>query len=72
VVSRSLGKPLAAVEIKSQSAPFADDFAGLAAFRTDYPRVPRFCFCTTPRPYDVEQVTVLPWAQGVRDIVGGL
>jgi predicted AAA+ superfamily ATPase len=71
IISRAPGRPLAAVEIKSRADPADDDLDGLHAFHRDHPRVSRFCLCTTPQPYDLGGVSVLPWRSGVPEILGG-
>lgn len=64
VLSRTFHKPLAAIEVKSSDRPDASDFAGLRAFASDYPQVPQYCFCQTPRAYREGNVAVVPWQDG--------
>jgi predicted AAA+ superfamily ATPase len=68
VVSQNLGKPLVAIEIKSGAEPDALDCGGFRAFADDYPKVPRYCLCTTPRPLDRDGMRFLPWQDGVREL----
>ena len=69
IVARSSARPVAAVEMKSATDPQDHDLAGLIAFGEDYPTVPLFCFCHTPRAYDLPSgVRVLPWREGLRAI----
>lgn len=65
VFSRGVGPPLAAVEIKSASAPDRSDVASLLSFAEEYPNTPLFCFCRTPRAYEIDRVSVLPWKEGI-------
>ncbi len=66
IVSRGLQQPLAAIEIKSGTAPDSADCKGLAVFAEEYPRVPRYCFSRTPRAYTIgDRVEVLPWKDGL-------
>ena len=64
IVSRTYQRPLAAIEIKSSSSPNHSDMPGIQAFASDYPQVPAYCLCTTPRPYALTGVSVLPWTEG--------
>lgn len=67
IVSRGVGEPLAAIEIKSSDNPSPRSWKGLRAFQADYPAVPLYCFCRTPHPYRGEDgVEVLPWQDGLR------
>jgi predicted AAA+ superfamily ATPase len=66
ILSRSLSKPLAAIEIKSSTSPTEDDLSGLLSFKEDYPKVPCYCFSNTPRPYQLSfGIDVLPWRDGL-------
>ncbi len=66
IIARSAAKPVAAVEIKSSTDPQDIDLEGLIAFREDYPEVPLYCFCQTPRAYDLASgIRVLPWSEGL-------
>ena len=66
ILSRGMGEPLAAIELKSTDEPSHLRLTGLKSFQGEYPNVPRYCFCRTPFPYQTEdQVTVLPWKQGL-------
>lgn len=66
IVSRSSAKPLLAIEIKSSSQPLAEDLTSLKLFAAEYPGVPLYCFCTTPRAFTLGPVTVLPWLEGLQ------
>ncbi|MCX6123636.1 MAG: DUF4143 domain-containing protein, partial [Proteobacteria bacterium] len=66
IVSRSASNPLAAIEIKSSSEVNDDDLSGLKSFREDYPKIPLYCFSSTPRRYQLPSgVEVLPWREGL-------
>ena len=66
IIARSASRPVAAVEFKSSSNPNDDDLDGLIAFGEDYPKTPRYCFCHTPRAYDLPSgIHVLPWREGL-------
>ncbi len=65
VIARNLSTPVAAVEIKSGSSPSAADCSGLLVFAEDYPDVPLFCVCTTPRAYTEGRIMFLPWQEYV-------
>lgn len=66
IVSRTTAKPLVGIEIKSGSAPTEDDLVGLAIFAEDYPKAQLWCFCTTPRSYQIGRILILPWQDGLR------
>jgi len=66
IVSRTNSKPLLAIEIKSSSQPAAEDLTSLALFAAEYPDVPQYCLCTTPRAFTLGPVTALPWLEGLR------
>jgi len=38
----------------------------MALFAAEYPGVPQYCFCTTPRAFTLGPVTALPWLEGLR------
>ncbi len=71
IISRSSAKPLMAIEIKSSSQPTAEDLTSMALFAAEYPGVPLYCLCTTPRAFTLGAITVLPWREGLT-IVGNL
>ena len=69
IIARSAAKPVAAVEIKSSTDPQDIDLEGLIAFREDYPEVTLYCFCQTPRAYDLPSgIRVLPWREGLAQV----
>lgn len=66
IVSRTSAKPLMAIEIKSSSQPSAEDLTSMALFAAEYPGVPLYCLCTTPRAFMLGSITVLPWLEGLQ------
>lgn len=71
VVSRGAGRPLAAFEIKSSTAPEEKHVSSLKRFAQDYPLVPQYCICQTPRRYKLGEVEVIPFFE-LREILGSL
>jgi predicted AAA+ superfamily ATPase len=63
VVSRGAGLPIAAIEIKSSTAPEDRQMSGLKRFAQDYPLVPQFCVCQTPRRYRLGAIEVIPFSE---------
>lgn len=61
IVSRGAGAPLAALEIKSSVAPEEKHLSGLKRFAQDYPSVPQFCVCQSPRRYKIGGVEMVPF-----------
>jgi predicted AAA+ superfamily ATPase len=54
-----------AVEVKSKPNPAAKDLQGLRSFANDNPGASLICFCTTPEPYRIGDIQILPWQQGL-------
>lgn len=67
ILAQNVMTPLAAIEIKSGSAPTSHDCSGFLAFEEDYPKVPQFCLCTTPRAYRDGKILFLPWQDFVKN-----
>ncbi|MBF0443757.1 MAG: DUF4143 domain-containing protein, partial [Oligoflexales bacterium] len=65
IVSRNVKKPLAAIEIKSHTAPRPEDCPGFSWFSDDYPDVPKWCICQTERSYDISGIKFVPWQDGL-------
>jgi predicted AAA+ superfamily ATPase len=61
IISRGAGRPLAAIEIKSSTAPEEKHLGALKRFAQDYPSVPHFCVCQAPRRYKIGRVEVIPF-----------
>lgn len=68
LLSRSLAKPLLAIEIKSSTAPDPREFKGLAMLAEEYSNLERWCLCSTPRTYREGKVLILPWQEGLRKL----
>lgn len=68
IASRGTGAPLAAIEIKSSEAPLPEDVSGLALFAADYPKVPLWCFCRTPRSFRRDGIEFYPWSEGLKKL----
>lgn len=52
---------LIAVEIKSSANPHTSDSKNLRNFRKEFPKARLYLVCTTPRPYEINGVQILPW-----------
>jgi len=68
LVSQGRADPHLAIEIKSQNAPREADLRGLLAFHAEYPKARLTCWCSTPRPYEIGPIQVLPWKEGLADL----
>lgn len=71
IISRGAGRPLAAIEIKSSAAPEEKHISALKRFSQDYPSVPQFCVCQTPRRYKIGRVAVIPF-EDLSEVVRGV
>lgn len=67
ILARNVRTPLAAVEIKSSSAPTSADCSGFGSFADDYPNVKQICVCTTPRAYRDGGILFVPWQEFVKN-----
>jgi predicted AAA+ superfamily ATPase len=65
ILARNATTPLYAIEIKSASEPAIEDMKGFRSFAEDYPEVPRLCVCQTPRRYEREGISFLPWREAL-------
>jgi predicted AAA+ superfamily ATPase len=63
IISRGAGRPLAALEIKSSTAPEEKHLSSLKRFAQDYPKVPQYCICQSPRRYKLGAVEVIPFLE---------
>lgn len=63
IVSRAAGHPIAAIEIKSSTSPDEKQLSALKRFAQDYPHVPQFCVCQSPRRYRLGAVEVIPFCE---------
>lgn len=58
-----------AIEIKSQNAPKIEDLKSLNRLSIEKPDFKCFCLCQTPRKYNLENISILPWQEGIREIL---
>jgi predicted AAA+ superfamily ATPase len=68
IVSRGAGRPIAAIEIKSSTAPEEKHVSALKRFAQDYPNVPQFCVCQAPRRYKLGSAQVIPFSE-LRELI---
>ena len=61
VLARNQFEPVLAIEIKANPLPQPEDCGGFRPFSEEYPKIPKICACTTPRPYAVGDVNFVPW-----------
>lgn len=67
IINRGPFIPPIAIEIKSEEAP--SEFPDLEAFKTDYPESKVYCIANTLKDYQVGNVNVVPWREGIKEIV---
>ncbi len=71
IIAKSSVNPIAAVEFKSATEVNEEELEGLTAFGSEYPKAKLFCFCQTPRAYELPSgIQVLPWREGLAMIKG--
>lgn len=63
IISRGAGRPLAALEIKTGAAPENRHVLGLKKFASDYPKVPLYCICRTPRTFVRDGISYEPYTE---------
>ncbi|NLF25489.1 MAG: ATP-binding protein [Deltaproteobacteria bacterium] len=68
LLARNAFEPVAAIEIKSSTAPTVDDCPGFLPFKEEYAHVPRLCACNTPRSYTDDEIRFIPWKELVTDL----
>ncbi len=68
IVSRGIQEPIMGIEIKSYSSPQAKDLHGLKSFAKEYPKAKLQCWCRTPKPYQIENIKVMPWQDGIKKL----
>ena len=66
IISKSMAKPLVAIEIKSFSEP--QDLPAFDLLDEDMPKIRRWCFCNVPRRADHGGVTFFPWREGLSQL----
>lgn len=65
ILSRGLSEPPIAIEIKSRTAPQAEDVRGLKSFQSENPKAKLLCICRSPRAYRLGDITVYPWREAL-------
>lgn len=65
ILSRGAGDTPLAIEVKSGESPTEKELTGLLKFKEEHPEATLFCFCRTPRAYQIGPIEVLPWRQGI-------
>lgn len=68
VLTRGAASAPIAVEIKSKSTPAEADVRALRAFADENRSATLLCLCTTPKPYHLGPVEVMPWQTGLARI----
>jgi predicted AAA+ superfamily ATPase len=69
VLARSPGDTPRAIEIKSSDTIVSSDLTDLHAFKRDNPTAELYCFCRTPRAYTLDGVKIVPWRDGVKEVL---
>ena len=69
ILNRNLKDFPKAIEIKSQSSPKESDLKGLISFASENPKASLFCLCQTPRAYSLGPIQVLPWREGIEQLI---
>jgi len=64
------GMPTALVEIKSSASIDSHDISALRRFLPDFPKANAYCLSTDPNPKRIDKIECLPWADGIREILG--
>ena len=69
IIDKGLTTGIAAVEIKSADVVDEKDLKSLKVFKTEFPDAFLYCICRTPTPYQIGDVTVLPWRLGISELL---
>jgi predicted AAA+ superfamily ATPase len=69
ILARNPADPPLAIEIKSADSVDSSDLLGLQAFKREHPEAKLFCLCRAARAHQVDGVAVLPWREGIREIL---
>ena len=71
ILSKGPSKLPIAVEIKSSIKPDITELSALKAFKEEYPDAKAYVLCNTELPYRIfdESVRVMPWREGIREIM---
>lgn len=63
------GAPEKFIEIKSAERVDATDISNLRRFAKDFPDTSVFCLSQVPRALEIENVRVLPWREGIDELL---
>ena len=69
IVSRGPRDIPRAVEIKSEESPNSTSLSALGAIRNYIPQAKLYCLCTTPKSYRIGEIKVLPWQEGIAQVL---
>jgi len=69
ILSRGIAHRPIAIEIKSSDAPQRSDFHGLRSFASENEQALLYCLCNTPHAYTVDNIKVMPWDEGIKEIL---
>jgi predicted AAA+ superfamily ATPase len=69
ILARNPGDAPKAIEIKSSDSVDSSDLTDLLAFKRDNPDAELYCLSRTPRAYSLAGVRILPWRDGVKEIL---
>ncbi len=67
IINRGPFLPPIGIEIKSESTP--NEFSDLETFKSDYPESKVYCIANTSKDYQVGNVRVVSWKEGIKEIV---
>ena len=68
ILSRSPKDTPIAIEIKSSKKVEKRELSALRAFKADNPNSKPICFCRTPRSYQIDDIEILPWQEGLEQL----
>jgi predicted AAA+ superfamily ATPase len=69
ILARNPGDAPRAIEIKSADSIERSDLVSLAAFKRENPEAILYCFCRTARAHIVDGVRILPWREGIKEVL---
>lgn len=70
ILSRGPGDSPRAIEIKSEQFPSDKDLQVLNSIKDEYPSAKLFCICNTTQRSRKNGVEILPWKEGVVEVLG--
>ena len=68
ILQKTPHHPPIAVEVKSKPDPVEKDLPGLRSFANDNHGSLLVCLCTTPVPYQLGDIHIYPWQQGLTEL----